>query len=152
MSDFSECVIVIGKQCLVENAIAGRQCSGDLLQSTPRGGRGVAASRRHKTGCIIDASLPRVLLVSHSRHGLSKSAEILSPGKSNTAHPLVVWEALSVDLTDRQFPSMAHLLLLVVATYCRLKEMLALRRQNSVPPTLKHWSLLISTSGTDARP
>ena len=78
----------------------------------------------------------------------------LTPGKTNKAYHLVVWGTLSVDLAEKQFTSMVLFLLLAVATYCRPRELLALRRQDTVPPnrhTMKHWFLLISTSGTNAR-
>ena len=92
-------------------------------------------------------------------HRLPRTARALKgenshPGKTNKAYPLLLWEALSVDLTERHLPSMALFLLLAVATYCRPKELLALRRQDIVPPcwhTMKHWSLLFHPSGTNAR-
>ena len=77
-----------------------------MLQSTLHGWG--AALRRRKTGCIVDPSLPgvQVLVVSRARHGSQRAEKSLTPGNTNQAQPLVVWEAELV-LTERHFPSMA---------------------------------------------
>ena len=51
---------------------------------------------------------------------------------------------------ERHFPSMALFLLLTVATHCRPKELLALRRKDFVPlnrHTMKHGSLSFRPAG-----
>ena len=56
--------ICLEKSLLLTTPAAGRQCSGDLLQSIAQGW-GVA-SRGHQTVCIVSASLPTVLTCRYS--------------------------------------------------------------------------------------
>ena len=132
----------------MKNACAIRPCSRDRLRSTLRGWG--APSRRHKAGCVIDASLPSVLAGRHSSspvHGKGSQGVKKSHSKHNERNI----SAGRVGSFVSRFPSMAFFLLLAVVTSCRAKELLALRRQDSVQPnrhTMEPWSLLISTSGT----
>ena len=61
---------------------------------------------------------PRALRLEKSHHG-----------KANGAHPLVLWEAFSVDRAEGRFPSVS-LLRLAVATRCRPPELFNLRRRD----------------------
>ena len=95
----------------------------------------------------------QVLIVSRARHGLSKGGEISHQAKQTSISAGRVGSFFS-GFEQETIPVDALFLLLAVATCCRPKELLALRRQDIAPPnrhTMKHWSLLISTSWTNAR-